>query len=449
MSPIELRINDDILLLTPVPDENNEELYYLQDDSGESWLKMELKGREFKIIDQNKAVNSSQDEINAKLGQLVLDIIESEQSGTENTEFNNNEENEPYNPDDIKVSSKSFSTRFIKEMIADGSLELTPDFQRHLVWDQRQRSRLIESILLKIPLPVFYFSEDTEGKLTVIDGLQRLSAINDFMNNKFQLKGLEYLRDNCEGKSYETLELKYIRWFNQTQLIGNVIDPSSPYKVKYDIFKRINTGGEPLKNQEIRNCLTGKALRETLQEMVSLPEFKKATDYSISPVRMADEEMALRFILFRLFKSGEKGIEEYNGYMDSWLDELTDIYRKATKGDLQYYIADFSTAMKNADYLFGGKYAFRKIRIKDIRQNAPKQLINKALFVSWSVLLADYEFERIIIKNKPSALLKPLAEAIETDTVFRNYLSNGTNNKANIQSIFFNVEKIINKHLIY
>lgn len=329
---------------------------------------------------------------------MVLDIIEQEQSGTE---FETDEDIiNPYNPDDIKVSPKQFSLKLIKEMVDSKDLDLNPDFQRHMVWDAKRRSRLIESILLRIPLPMFYFSEDKEGKLAVIDGLQRISAINDFMNNKFALKDLEYLQDNCEGKYYKTLEPKYIRWFNLTQIFGNVIDPSSPYKVKYDIFKRINTGGKPLNNQEIRNCLASQGLRETLKQMVSLKEFKKATDNGIKPTRMDDEEVALRFILFRRLMTEDKKIDKYNGYMDASLNELTEKLQLESTDNLSIYITKFSIAMNNAEYLFGSKYAFRKVKIKDIQPNAWKQLINKALFVSCSVLLADYDPEKVRRLNK-------------------------------------------------
>ena len=121
------------------------------------------------------------------------------------------------------------------------------------------------------------------------------------MDNKFPLKNLEYLKESCEGRYYksdskkEGIDAKYFRWFNQTQLSVNVIDPTSPYKVKYDIFRRINTGGKPLNNQEIRNCLADTKLRNALREMTSLHSFKAATDNSIKSTRLDDQEIALRF----------------------------------------------------------------------------------------------------------------------------------------------------------
>ncbi|MDR1556558.1 MAG: DUF262 domain-containing protein [Tannerellaceae bacterium] len=443
---VELNIKDEVVSLGLRKDADKEDTYHLVDESDRLHVEIKLSGREFEITYRDEAITNTEEELKAKLDQLVLDIIESEQSGTELTEQNNGRVINPYNPDDIKVSSKQFSIKLIKEMADNADLILNPDFQRHTVWDRRRRSLLIESILLRIPLPMFYFSEDKEGKLTVIDGLQRLTAINDFMDNKFPLKNLEYLQDSCEGKYYRTLEPKYARWFNLTQLSGNVIDPSSPYKVKYDIFRRINTGGKPLNNQEIRNCLAGKGLRQTLRNMASLQEFKKATDGSIQSIRMEDEEMALRFILFRRLN---KKTEEYTGYMDLSLDKLTEDLQKSATDDLAHYIKEFSIAMNNADYLFGSRYAFRKVRLKDTEPKAYKQLINKALFVSWSVLLADYETERMQKKNKKASLLKPLAETIESDAQLWSYLSYGTNGKANIQYAFSCADKIIQKHLKY
>ncbi|MDR2811074.1 MAG: DUF262 domain-containing protein [Tannerellaceae bacterium] len=442
----ELKIKNEAVSLRVQKDADGEDCYCLTDESNTCRVKIKLTGREFEIIYRDETITNTEEELKAKLSQLILDIIELEQSGTDITEHSSDRVINPYNPDDIKVSSKQFSIKLIKDMADSGDLILNPDFQRHSVWDRRRRSLLIESVLLRIPLPMFYFSEDKEGKLTVVDGLQRLSAIIDFMNNKFPLKDLEYLQDSCEDKYYRTLEPKYARWFNLTQLSGNVIDPSSPFKVKYDIFRRINTGGKPLNNQEIRNCLAGEGLRQTLRKMASLPEFKKATDGSIQSIRMEDEEMALRFILFRRLN---KKIDEYTGYMDLSLDNLTEELQKSTMDDLTHYVKDFSIAMNNADYLFGSRYAFRKVRLKDIEPKAYKQLINKALFVSWSVLLADYETEKVQRLNKRKSLLKPEAKTIESDTQLWSYLSYGTNGKANIQYAFSCVDKIIHEHLRY
>jgi hypothetical protein len=277
---IELNINEnEKILLSPTKEiGDSDDLYSLLDDTGRSWLKIKIKNNEFEIIEKSNVLSEQEDDLEAKLNQLILNIIEAEQSGIE-IERQLESQINPYDPDKIKVSSKQFSIKLIKDLIDTNDIDLNPAFQRNFVWNSIQQSRLIESILLRIPLPMFYFSEDEEGKIAVIDGLQRLTTINDFMDNKFPLKGLEYLGNTCEGKYYKDnnrkkgLDAKYLRWFNLTQISGNVIDPTSPLKVKYDIFKRINTGGKPLNRQEIRNCLAGKELRKILREMFSLSEF--------------------------------------------------------------------------------------------------------------------------------------------------------------------------------
>lgn len=408
----------------------------------------------YEILDSLQMIDVS--DFKSKLDELFLKILEIEQSGTEYTEGEIMQDISPYDPDKIKVTGKAFSIKLIKDMIDGGDIDMNPDFQRNFVWNSFQKSRLIESILLRIPLPMFYFSEDEEGRLSVIDGLQRLTTINEFMDNKFPLQNLEYLGESCNNRYYKDddieasrqgIDAKYFRWFNLTQITGNVIDPSSPAKVKYDIFRRINTGGKPLNNQEIRNCLAGKALRRTLRKMVDLPIFREATDYSIKPTRMNDQEVALRFILFHRLHQIDDGLDNYTGNIETLLDNLTEDLLKSKESDLEIYVTLFSNAMHNGSHLFGNRYAFRKVTNEDILPYSKKQLINKALFVSWSVLLSQFEPESVTSKNQNGILLKPLANAISNDGTFMYYLSSGTNGKANIQFAFSRAKELINEYL--
>src|SRR5690606_21417035 len=329
------------------------------------------------------------------------------------------------------------------------------DFQRNLVWSNFQKSRLIESILLRIPLPMFYFAEDFECKLSVVDGLQRISTIKEFIDNKFPLKDLQYLNESCNGRYFKDegkkkgLDTKYSRWFNLTTISANIIDPTSPYKVKYDIFRRINTGGRPLNNQEIRNCLTGQGLRDTLKETVGLPEFKSATDNSIKSTRMDDQEIALRFLAFYKMYENNSNIDSYNGYMDATLDEFTENNIKTPKQELDRYVTLFSNAMKNAEYLIGKRHAFRKILLKDVQPDSYKQLINKALFVCTSVLLAQYDTERVQELNEEGALRDFTAERIDNDKELWYYLSYGTNGKANLLYTFNTLKELFNDNINY
>lgn len=450
---IEFKTGDnEFILLSVFRLNTDKDQFELMDDNNESWMKLVLEDNSFIIQDQDSRICESEEDIRTKLDQLVLQVIEAEQSGTDINATDQTETVQPFDPEDIKVHAKQFSLRLISDMIDDNDIDLSPDFQRNLVWNSFQKSRLIESILLRIPLPMFYFSEDNEGRITIVDGLQRISTIKDFMDNKFRLRNLEYLHESCDGRYFKDegskkgLDPKYLRWFNQTQFSVNVIDPSSPPKVKYDIFRRINTGGKPLNNQEIRNCLAGTGLRNTLRKMTELEEFKSATDYSIRSTRMEDQEVALRFILFlRYFTQGS--IENYNGAMDNALDTLTEDLYKTPQSELEHFVELFMTAMKNAKHLLGQRYAFRKIRRADLEPDAHKQLINKALFVSLSVLLSQYDHDSIQANNSELQLLEPLAAAIEDDSTFLSYLSYGTNGRSNVIYTFDKVQQLISEYL--
>ncbi|MDR1877732.1 MAG: DUF262 domain-containing protein [Flavobacteriaceae bacterium] len=455
---IEFNIKDrDIVILNlqKKDKESGDASFDLIDEDKRVWMKLKWVDNELLILWKSNEIIDDEDIIEMKLDELLLKIIEIETSGTDSYSEDNTLELNPYDPEKIKVRSDKIPITLISQMIDQQDIDLNPDFQRHLVWDQMQKSRLIESILLRIPLPMFYFAEDKDGKLSVVDGLQRISAIKEFMDNKFPLKKLQYLEESCGNRYYVTkgkkqgIDTKYFRWFNLTTLSANIIDPSSPFKVKYDIFRRINTGGRPLNNQEIRNCLTGQGLRDTLKEMVSLNEFKTATDKSIKSKRMEDQEVALRFLMFYEMLNKNGNINAYNGYMDSSLDEFTEEHIKGKKQDFESLVKKFSNAMKNAEYLIGKKYAFRKISLKDTKPHAYKQLINKALFVCSSILLADYEHEKLKELNKKDSLLNLLATKIQTDKDLFNYLSYGTNGKANLLYTFNVLKELFEKQLKY
>ncbi len=346
------------------------------------------------------------------------------------------------------------SIRYVSEMMDSehNDLDLSPDFQRNFVWtDITRKSRLIESVLLRIPLPVFYLSQDNAGKLQIVDGVQRLTVIKDFLNNEFKLKNLEYLQD-CRGcyfdkKDTKNLDPKYIRRINQTQLIFNIIDPQTPHKVKFDIFKRINTGGKPLNNQEIRNCLANPRVRYMIKELSSSKEFTEATFGSVSSIRMADDELVMRFLGFYYIKIlGDEKLK-YKGGMKQFLDEALELLNDEEDEEKLNMIRNaFLNSMKIAEYLFG-EYAFRKCKCEHIKPNARKQLINKSLFTSLSVLLSNYDYNEVKKKNEKMCLLEPVALELDNNQDFYNAITIGTNDQKRIGLTFSTVQKIITNHL--
>ena len=184
--------------------------------------------------------------------------------------------------------------------------------------------------------------------------------------------------------------------------------------------------------------------------MSSLESFQAATSGSIKTKRMEDVEVALRFMLFYSFyeKSGFVNIDEYDGNMESSLDSFTEECSQKNTEELSKYIVRYDSAMKNAEYLFGAKYAFRKIKSADLAPSAQKQLINKALFVCASILLANYDATIIKEKNNKGILTKPLAELIEKDSDMYYYLSYGTNGWKNLVTVFDKIKNLLNNTIV-
>jgi hypothetical protein len=300
--------------------------------------------------------------------------------------------NKPWDPSQIRVNTKTFSLRQVADEIGDGTIDLAPDFQRGYVWKELQKTRLVESILLGIPLPAFYFNASRDNTYQVIDGVQRLSTVRDYAEGKFALsEHLEYLKGELENKAFAQLDAPLKRRFHQTQIVVHVIEATSPSRLKFDIFKRINTGGSPLTSQEIRHCMGRKRSRDVLQRLTALPSFREATRLSpASTRRMADRELALRFVAFRrLFAAGAAGLARYAEFdtLDGFLLEATeslDDPARTSDADLEALAADFDRAMKNALAIFG-KHAFRKWPLHSTALGH----FNRPLFESWAVALAD------------------------------------------------------------
>ena len=425
------------------------------------------------ITDDNKIavkkgsnITSSDNDIREDFLANLLEIkelsLENELLGLENNtdDLEVAEKLKPYDPELIRVDTKNMSISYVYDMMTndDGDLDLSPDFQRNFVWsDITRKSRLIESILLRIPLPVFYLAQDNFGVLQIVDGVQRLSVIKAFLSNEFKLKNLEYLED-CEGcyfnkkskndKKLKVLDEKYIRRIRQTQLVMNIIDPQTPHEVKFEIFKRINTGGKPLNNQEIRNSFAKHEVRLLLNDLSKSNEFTFATESSVSSIRMSDQELIMRFIGFyyiNVLKIDDETLK-YKGNMNQFLDDTLEVLNKESVQNINRIKQAFLNSMNIASYLFG-KYAFRKCMTEHLKKGAKKQLINRTLFTSISVLLSEYNYSEIKGLIEKDGLVRPLASEIEKLESLFDSITYGTSDRKRIDQTFDKVKEIIDSNL--
>jgi hypothetical protein len=283
-------------------------------------------------------------------------------------------------PDEIPIRDRKIFTQpydlvveSLIEQIKGGTLFLRPlserpQFQRRYVWNDRLASRLIESIILNVPVPPCFLSQNQDYELDVIDGQQRLFSIYRFFNNQFPLSELEVLSE-LNGCRYFELPSKIQRQIRTHTLRLVVITNESHPEIKFDVFERLNTNTVPLNAQELRNCVYRGALNDLLKDLVAEPEWLEILGRKAPDKRMRDEELVLRYISFL-----KRGVNTYRTPQKHWLNETAAMGRDFSSHEISTLQVEWTKAISICRIWFSPRECFRKL--PQLRAGP----INRALF---------------------------------------------------------------------
>lgn len=362
----------------------------------------------------------------------------------EETIESTDEIHDPFDPTLIRVERENPTIDLLIKRIRHNEINLSPDFQRKGgIWTDEAQSRLIESILIRIPLPAFYVDATDEDNWLVVDGLQRLTALKRFIvDQSLALQGLEFLHQ-WENKRFAEIPRSLQRRIEETGVTIFAIQKGTPEEVKFNIFKRINTGGLPLSPQEIRNALNGTRVRRFILKLAQSREFMLATKNSIKDKRMADRECVTRFLAFMRQDPSKYSRKDFDAFLNKVMSDL-DNPSVTSDRELGKLEKQFYAAMDRARLIFG-RYAFRKFYGQQYRLMP----INKAIFESWSVNLAQLSQEQadILIAHKTQVLDKFAKLMGNNRTTFEEDVSQGTGSPPRVRRRFSAVKTLIEEVL--
>lgn len=342
--------------------------------------------------------------------------------------------NTPFDPASVDIIDKKITISNLLDRLKNKELNLSPDFQRRAnLWDKTRKSRLIESILLRIPLPSFYFSEDGDGNYQVVDGLQRLCAIFHFIDHQtlnsatsakleqLLLVEMQYLKEK-NGLGFADLDRLFQRRINELEINVNIIRATTPKEVTFNVFARLNQGGLPLTAQEIRNAIYPGPWRECVRRLAESEAFLEATGKKIPTDRQQDMEMVLRFVA--LWSLDAPFARPVNENLDKFLNDTVEKRLVAWREANWMKVTTAFEKGLRASVAILGRHAFRKSVGLD--RLLP---LNKGLFEAQAVVLANFSNENInqIISKKELAA-KKFNILINNNESFAAGLRSGTGN---------------------
>lgn len=318
------------------------------------------------------------------------------------------------------------------------TMGIVPDYQRKSgIWDNSKKSLLIESILMGIPLPLFYFAANKEGGLSIVDGLQRLSTIIEFLNNKSSLSKVEYLKD-LKNKKFNDLSENEKSSIEDYQIHCHIMEADTPEDVKLDIFKRINDGGTPLNKYEIRNALYSGKSTQLLKELSESQEFKNVLGANLNTQRMRDRYVIMRALAFYLWRNQQFLPQdliiskELKGTLDDFISRYMRIINSLTKKSVDNIKLLFLDTMKKIYKLYKDS-AFKR---NDIKTNSFNMILFESIFFIVTSL------KNVNISDK--SLKENINNIINKDW-FIFVLDNSLKGRKRINDLFCNLEKEIKR----
>lgn len=343
-----------------------------------------------------------------------------------------------YPLDAVFVRTETRSVSEVVKRIENKRYILDPDFQRDFVWPNQKQSKLIESCVMRIPLPVFYVAEAKDGRIIVVDGLQRLTTFARYLGNTFKLLGLASGEDGTgshalEGKHFSDLPLSLQERIQDTQLTMYILDAKAPERARLDIFERVNSG-EPLTRQQMRNALYNGEATIWLKNAAEGDAFRSATGQSLNPKTMRDREAINRFCAFKLLGRAKYKTGDMDGFLAEGLTMLASLSAEG-RASLRN---GFDRAMNLNRKMFK-EHAFRK----SLAAEGPmpyRSVINISLFevcaVTMSALPAD-------MGPEAEQSLKDAVTKLVDDDEFARAITYSTNSTVAVQRRFSAMEKVV------
>lgn len=341
----------------------------------------------------------------------------------------------PFKPEDINIKIVPRNIGQLVELLEDKQI-LIPKYQRlPNLWNNTKKSRFIESLMLDLPIPLFYFDEGDNKKWYVVDGLQRMSTLEHFMlgtgevgknNSQLKLENLEFLTE-YNHKTWDDLPKDIKRRINSNQVTINLIGKGTPDEVKYTIFSRINQGDVPLTSQEIRTALFQGYRVDFLEKLVSKETevgqlFHKVTSGSIKTRRQEDLDFVSRFVSFYI-----QGYSNYEPDMDRFITTGTKLIPE-NEVEREKILSSFKNALDISWKIFGNDSFRKRQSINDGRKP-----INKPLFEIISTVFSKLnELEaKKLLKNKEE-FVNSFIKLQNENKRFWNAITTGTATKDNV-----------------
>lgn len=342
--------------------------------------------------------------------------------------FENEAETEGYALDEKQLDRGVLTTpydapvRTLLLEIQDKSLVVNPAFQRHSVWNRTKQSRLIESLLMNIPIPVLYFAEDQDGTRVVVDGQQRLRAIEEFYRGTYALHGLQVLRQ-LNGRRWADLSPKHANILLRRTLRCVVISASSPESLRFEMFERLNTGGVQLNDQELRNCIFHGRFNDMLKQLSREPVWLAALGLRRGDQRMRDMEMALRFFMLR------ECFSTYRPPLKEALNEYMKTHRNPTDDELAGFRDCLIGTVQKVQSVFGPA-SFKRARLTEEFEVEWDRAMNRAVF---DIQMLSFEtLDANQLQNKAEQVRNAFTELCAQDFVFQEAISLATADRSSV-----------------